>query len=113
MWTGAGLTFTPDAEDPDLPNKQEVDLMLAMCQQLALFTDVARRAGDNPTRESFLEAFDDTGTWTHRVTLTPSLTFGPDRYDGADEYAVVRWQSECRPDEGCYRRAEAFRRGDS
>jgi ABC-type branched-subunit amino acid transport system substrate-binding protein len=113
VWTGAGLTFTPDADDPDLPNKQEVDLMLAMCQQLALFTDVARRAGDDPTRESFLEAFDDTGTWTHRVTLTPSLTFEPDKYDGADEYAVVRWQSECRPDEGCYRRVEPFRRGDS
>jgi hypothetical protein len=113
VYTGAGLRLSPDDEDPELPNKQEVDLMLAVCQQLALFADVARRAGDNPTRRSFLEAFDETGTWTHRVTLTPSLTFGPGKYDGADEYAVVRWQPDCRPDEGCYRRIEPFRRAES
>jgi hypothetical protein len=109
VFRGAGLELSPDDKNPELPENREVELMLVTCQQLALFADVARRAGDNPTRQSFLEAFDDTGTWTHRVTATPSLTFGPDKYDGADQYAVVRWQPDCRPDEGCYRRIEPFR----
>ena len=88
-----------------------VGMMLLACQQVALFTDAARRAGPNPTGASLLAAVDDTGLWTHRVTTTPSFTFEPDKFDGADEFAAVRFQANCVGDLGCYRRIEGFRRG--
>jgi ABC-type branched-subunit amino acid transport system substrate-binding protein len=89
----------------------EIAQMLHYCQHLALFADAARRAGVNPTRQSFLGAIASTGTWSHRVALTERLTFRPDKYDGADLFAVVRWQSGCNEDGGCYRQIEGFREG--
>ena len=89
----------------------ELAQMMHYCQHLALFADAARRAGVNPTRESYLSALGATGTWSHRVVLTERLTFRPDKYDGADLFAVVRWQSGCNADGGCYRQVEGFRAG--
>jgi ABC-type branched-subunit amino acid transport system substrate-binding protein len=89
----------------------ELASMMHYCQHLALWADAARRAGVNPTRQSFLGALASTGTWTHRVVLTERLTFTPTKYDGADLVAVVRWQSSCTSDGGCYRQVEGFRQG--
>lgn len=86
--------------------------MLHYCKHIALFADAARRAGVNPTRRSFLEAVGDTGTWSFRVPETERLTFGPQKYDGPDLYAVVKWQSGCTPQGGCYRQVRGFQKGN-
>ena len=99
-----GQQLTPD-------DGIEIAQMLHYCEHLALFADAARRAGANPTRQSFLGAIASTGTWTYRVALTERLTFRPDKYDGADLFKVVRWQSGCNADGGCYREVEGFREG--
>ena len=110
-YTADGRTIARDVSDPSRADAIEVGMMLLACQQVALFTDAARRAGPNPTGASLLAAVDDTGLWTHRVTTTPSFTFEPDKLDGADEFAAVRFQANCVGDLGCYRRIEGFRRG--
>lgn len=112
VYTADGREIARDASQPEDADAIEVGTMLLACQQLALFADAARRAGPNPTRASLLEAIDDTGLWTHRVTTTPSFTFEPGKYDGADEYAVVRFQGDCVGERGCYRRVEPFRRSE-
>ncbi len=112
VYTADGREIARDPSQPDLADAIEVGTMLLACQQIALFSDAARRAGPNPTRESLLAAIDDTGLWTHRVTTTPSFTFEPGKFDGADEFAVVRFQGDCVGDRGCYRRIEPFRRGE-
>jgi len=111
VYNEAGLTLNRNAEDPRLPDTIEVAGMQSLCQHIALFADAARRAGVNPTRQSFLDAIGNTGTWSHRVVETPPLDFRPDRYDSADSFAVVRWQSRCYGQDGCYRRVEGFRPG--
>ncbi len=110
VYNDAGLRFNivPESGNPD---PVEVVSMLQACEHIALFADAARRAGINPTRRSFLDAVGNTGRWSHRVVLTPPLTFRPDRYDSVDNYAVVRWQSNCHGPDGCYRRIEGFRPG--
>jgi ABC-type branched-subunit amino acid transport system substrate-binding protein len=99
-----GQTLKPD-------DGVEIAQMLHYCEHLALWADAARRAGVNPTRQSFLGALASTGTWSYRVALTERLTFAPDKYDGADLFKVVRWQSACNDDGGCYREVEGFREG--
>ena len=49
----------------------------------------------------------DTGKYPSAV----QFTFEPDKFDGADEFAAVRFQANCVGDLGCYRRIEGFRRG--
>ncbi len=111
VYNEAGLQFNRNPDDPVLPDAVEVTAMLQVCQHIALFADAARRAGPNPTRRSFLDAVSATGRWSHRVVLTPPLTFSADRYDSVDNYAVVRWQPGCVGPNGCYRRIEGFRPG--
>lgn len=106
-----GGELAPHPDDPARKDGVEVANMMHYCQHIALWADVARRAGLNPTRRSFLTAVDETGTWSHRVTLSERLTFGPGKLDGADLYAVVRWQPRCTSDGGCYRQIEGFRAG--
>jgi hypothetical protein len=107
-----GEDFAPHPDDPSRPEGLEVANMSHYCQHIALWADAARRAGANPTRRSFLEAIDATGTWTHRVVLSERLTFSPTKYDGADLYAVVEWRPGCTSDGGCYRQVEGFRPGN-
>lgn len=85
--------------------------MTHYCQHIALFADAARRSGVNPTRRSFLEAVGATGTWSHRVVYSERLTYTPQKYDGPDLYAVVKWQSGCNSSGGCYRQIRGFRLG--
>jgi len=91
---------------------------IAAAVERALFTELARRAGVNPTRQSFLSAFDTLGSWTTRVVLTERLSFARGKYDGADYFAVVQRhaQSGCVASlgpaaNGCYRQMEGFRKG--
>jgi hypothetical protein len=110
VYNAAGKHFTI-VPDTGLPDPVEVTAMLQVCEHVALFADAARRAGINPTRRSFLDAVGSTGKWSHRVTLSPPLTFTPKKFDSLDSYAVVRWQSSCHGPDGCYRRIEGFRPG--
>lgn len=106
-----GEEFAPNSDDPSRPDGLEVAMMAHYCQHIALWADAARRAGTNPTRRSFLDAVDATGTWNHRVVLSERLTFSRSKYDGADLFAVVEWKPACNSDGGCYRQVEGFRRG--
>jgi ABC-type branched-subunit amino acid transport system substrate-binding protein len=110
VYNAAGKRFTivPETGQAD---PVEVTAMLQACEHVALFADAARRAGINPTRRSFLDAVGNTGKWSHRVVLSPPLTFTPKKYDSLDAYAVVRWQANCHGSDGCYRRIEGFRQG--
>jgi hypothetical protein len=110
VYNAAGKRFAI-VPDTGLPDPVEVTSMLQACEHIALFADAARRAGTNPTRRSFLDAVGSTGRWSHRVALSPPLTFTPQKYDSLDSYAVVRWQSNCHGPDGCYRRIEGFRQG--
>lgn len=109
-YTANGGKLAPNPDDPSKPEGLELVNMMHYCQHIALFADAARRAGVNPTRESYLQALTNTGEWSKRVVLSERLTFGPKKYDGADLYAVVRWQAGCTPDGGCYRRVEGFKK---
>lgn len=106
-----GGELAPHPDDPERKEGLEIANVLHYCEHIALFADIARRAGVNPTRRGFLSAADQTGTWNHRVGLSERLTFGPGKLDGADLYSVVRWQSGCTSDGGCYRQVEGFRAG--
>ena len=106
-----GENFAPHPDDASKPEPLEVAVMAHYCQSIALWADAARRAGVNPTRRSFLDAVDATGTWSHRVVLSERLTFNSTKYDGADLFAVVEWRPNCTSDGGCYRQVEGFRPG--
>ena len=106
-----GGELAPHPDDPKRKDGLEIANVLHYCEHIALWADIARRAGVNPTRGAFLAAVDQTGTWSHRVGLSERLTFGPGKLDGADLYAVVRWKSGCTSDGGCYRQIEGFRAG--
>ena len=85
--------------------------MIHYCQHFALFADAARRAGTNPTRQSYLQALGNTGEWSKRVIFSETMTFTPTKYDGPDLYQVVKWQSGCTDAGGCYRQVRGFERG--
>jgi hypothetical protein len=85
--------------------------MLHHCQHVRLFAEAARRAGVNPTRQSFLGAFASIGEWGDRVVFSQPMTYGPDKFDGPDLYQVVQWRSGCTDDGGCYRQIRGFERG--
>lgn len=107
VYNERGQKIAPDKDDPSKPDGIEVTNMMFYCQHIALFADAARRAGVNPTRQSFLGAIGTTGTWSHRVTMTERLTYKPDKFDGADLFAVVQWKANCT----CYRQVQGFRAG--
>jgi len=107
VYNAAGEKIAPDSEDPSKPDGIEVVNMSFYCEHLALWADAARRAGVNPTRQSFLGALGSTGLWGHRVTLTERLSFTPAKYDGADLFAIVQWKAACT----CNRQIEGFRQG--
>ena len=111
VYTQYGEEFAASGEDGTSPDPLEVVNMMHYCQHIALWADAARRAGPNPTRRGLLAAFDSTGTWSHRVTLSERLTYAPGKFDGADLYSVVQWMSGCTSDGGCYRQIERFRAG--
>jgi len=82
------------------------------CEHLHLVARVAALAGPHLNRASFLAAFDRLGQWSDRVTLTGPLSFGPGKYDGPDDIAVIRWQADCgQGDVSCYVQVEPLAKG--
>jgi ABC-type branched-subunit amino acid transport system substrate-binding protein len=88
------------------------ELQLAQfCEELALVTHVASLAGPHLNRASFSAAFDRVTNWSDGATLTGPLTYGPGRYDGADRYRVIAWQSDCGGANPCYSEVAPFTPG--
>jgi ABC-type branched-subunit amino acid transport system substrate-binding protein len=82
------------------------------CESLTLVAQLAKLAGAHLNRASFSNAYTKLGTWTDRVTLTGPLTFGSNKFDGPDEYAVIRWQANCGAgDVSCYQQIEPHKKG--
>jgi ABC-type branched-subunit amino acid transport system substrate-binding protein len=82
------------------------------CEHLNLIAQAAKLAGPHLNRATFLDAFSRLGTWSDRVTLTGPLTFGPSKFDGPDDYAVIQWQSNCgQGTVSCYRQVAPLEKG--
>jgi ABC-type branched-subunit amino acid transport system substrate-binding protein len=83
------------------------------CESLTLVAQLVKLAGPHLNRASFSHAYAKLGTWSYRVTLTGPLTFGPNKFDGPDEYAVIQWQANCGAgDVSCYREIQPFKKGN-
>jgi ABC-type branched-subunit amino acid transport system substrate-binding protein len=109
IYNAHGETFTTDPTEIGA----EVVGMMYFCEHLHLFAQVTKLAGSHLNRASFLDAFSRLGTWSERVTLTNPLTFGPQKFDGVDEFALVKWQPACYTDKlGCYRLLNGFAKGN-
>jgi ABC-type branched-subunit amino acid transport system substrate-binding protein len=82
------------------------------CEHLSLVARVAELAGPHLNRASFLDAFARLGRWSDRVTLTGPLTYSRTKFDGPDDYAVIRWQAACgQGDTSCFQQVKPFERG--
>jgi ABC-type branched-subunit amino acid transport system substrate-binding protein len=82
------------------------------CEHLSLIARVGDLAGSNLNRATFLDAFSRLGRWSDRVTLTGPLTYSRSKFDGPDDYAVVRWQADCgQGDTSCFQQVKPFERG--
>jgi hypothetical protein len=88
------------------------ELQLAQfCEELALVSHVATIAGAHLNRASFVAAFDKVTGWSQRVALTAPLSFGPGKFDGADNYRVVEWREDCGGGNSCYAELAPFVKG--
>lgn len=81
------------------------------CEELRLVAHVASVAGPHLNRASFLAAFDKVTSWTAGVTLSGPLSFGPAKFDGPDNVAVIEWRADCGNGASCYARVEPFKKG--
>jgi hypothetical protein len=82
------------------------------CEHLSLVARVGELAGTHLNRATFLDAFSRLGRWSDRVTLTGPLTYTRSKFDGPDDYAVIRWQADCgQGDLSCFRQVTPFERG--
>jgi len=91
---------------------QDVLYLSQFCELLRLAVTAAQLAGPHLNRASWLGAFSRLRTYSDRVTLTGPLTFGPQKYDGPDSYAVIEWQPSCaKSASSCFRRVQPFRKG--
>jgi hypothetical protein len=111
VYQAHGEKIGPDPDDASKLDGTEIGNVSFYCEHIALFAEVAKRAGTNPTRRSFLAAFDGLGTWSTRVAMSDKLSFAKGKVDGADNFAVVKWQANCTAGGGCYRQVEGFRKG--
>jgi hypothetical protein len=91
---------------------QDVLYLAQFCELLRLTVRVAQLAGPHLNRASWLDAFSRLGSYHDRVTLTGPLTFGADKWDGPDQYAVIQWQPNCgNGDVSCFRQVQTFKKG--
>ncbi len=81
------------------------------CQELGLVKEVASRAGRHLNRASFSAAFDQLTGWSSQAALTGPLSFGPGKFDGADNYRAITWQADCGGGNSCYREVAPFTKG--
>lgn len=58
--------------------------------KILMFAEAARRAGPNLTRPAWAAAMASIETWD-KTAMTPAFHFGPQKWDGADQMAEVKW----------------------
>jgi hypothetical protein len=91
---------------------QDVLYLAQFCELLRLAVRVAQLAGPHLNRASWLDAFSRLVGYRDRVTMTGPLTFGPNKFDGPDQYAVIQWQPSCgKGDISCFRQVQPFKKG--
>ena len=69
------------------------------CQGIELFAAAAKKAGRDLTRRSFVKAMASMKSFTG--TYTPSLSYGPGKYAGPDEYQVVELHNNVPASKAC------------
>jgi Periplasmic binding protein len=78
---------------------EEQGPIASWCQGIRLFAEAAQRAGRNLNRRSFVEAM--ASIRNYPGTLSPDLSFGPEKFSGPTEYRVVRIHNNSASDNGC------------
>jgi Periplasmic binding protein len=73
---------------PNSPYIEEQGPIVSWCQGIRLFAAAAKSAGPDLNRRSFVQAMSRIENF--QGTLTPVLTYGPDKFYGPVEYKVVR-----------------------
>ncbi len=69
------------------------------CQGIDLFATAAKKAGRNLTRRSFVEAM--AGIKNYTGTYSPTLSYGPGKFAGPDDYQVVQLHNNVPPSSAC------------
>ena len=70
------------------PYIEEQGPIVRWCEVIRLFAAAARRAGPHLNRRTFVEAMAKIRSFPG--TISPVLSFGPEKFDGPTEYRVVR-----------------------
>jgi hypothetical protein len=78
---------------------EEQGPIASWCQGIRLFADAAEKAGRTLNRRSFVEAM--ARVENYPGTLSPVLSYGPDKFYGPVEYRVVRIHNNSASDNGC------------
>ena len=69
------------------------------CQGIELFTAAAKKAGRDLTRRSFVKAMASIKNF--QGTYSPTLSFGPGKYAGPDQYQVVKLHNNVPASSAC------------
>jgi hypothetical protein len=84
---------------PASPYLEEQGPVVAWCGAIRLFAQAARDAGPTLTRRSFVQAMSKIRDFPG--TLSPTLSFGPDKFYGPTQYQVVRIHDNQPPSPQC------------
>jgi hypothetical protein len=78
---------------------EEQGPIASWCQGIRLFAEAAEKAGRNLNRRSFVEAM--ASIENYQGTLSPTLSYGTDKFYGPTEYRVVRIHTNDPSDNQC------------
>ena len=73
--------------------------MVLWCQAITLFTQAARAAGPDLNRRSFVTALSKVKNFPG--TVSPVLSFGPDKRYGPTQYKIVKLRNNVPPSSLC------------
>ena len=81
------------------PYIEEQGPIAGWCQGIELFTAAAKKAGPDLTRRSFVKAMASIKDFPG--TYSPTLSYGPGKYAGPDQYQVVELHNNVPPSAAC------------
>jgi len=81
------------------PYIEEQGPIAGWCQGVELFATAAKKAGRDLTRRSFVEAM--ANIKNYQGTYSPTLSYGPDKFAGPDQYQVVEIHNNVPPSSAC------------
>jgi hypothetical protein len=81
------------------PYIEEQGPIVGWCQAIRLFATAALKAGPDLNRRTFVQAM--AGIQNFPGTYSPTLSFGPDKFDGPTEYQVVSLHNNVPPSALC------------